>query len=349
VRLTGVVLATALASATQVEAQDQAVLMGTGAVLWLQSWASAPLTVLMNAVSLLGYTRVYLLIALLVAVSYRRHAGAALLLLLTLTAAVTDAAKTTASLPRPDGVDSAVRTLSLTSHPELLPAAVARMAGVVKREPHHPPSVDDEDSAGFPSGHVAAATAFLIGLVPLVGWRRAGLMLAVWVPLMALSRMYLGRHFPADVIGGLAVGLIASAIAWRLRLHLLDHQVRGTNVALRMCAIAAAIAVSALLLRLPAPSVAGQLLGAAVGVLVIVGQREHLDELPTPVRFAHAIAATTLLAITWWGVPAALEALGQSPLRGPNALVAGALPIFVALALPAVAQGLFRRRGATAA
>ena len=35
----------------------------------------------------------------------------------------------------------------------------------------------------------------------------------LWVPLMALSRLYLGRHFLADVLGGLTVGLVSTGLA----------------------------------------------------------------------------------------------------------------------------------------
>jgi hypothetical protein len=66
---------------------------------------------------------------------------------------------------------------------------------------------------GFPSGHVSAATAFLV----CTGWflrsRWLYAIAAAWVPLMALSRMYLGRHFLADILGGLVIALGVSA-AW---------------------------------------------------------------------------------------------------------------------------------------
>ena len=38
--------------------------------------------------------------------------------------------------------------------------------------------------------------------------------MVVWIPAMALSRMYLGRHFLGDVLGGMGVGVIAVAIAF---------------------------------------------------------------------------------------------------------------------------------------
>ena len=65
-----------------------------------------------------------------------------------------------------------------------------------------------EDSYGFPSGHVSATTTFIVGLGLLLHWSRRSWALAIaWIAAMALSRMYLGRHFLGDVIGGVAIGL----------------------------------------------------------------------------------------------------------------------------------------------
>jgi undecaprenyl-diphosphatase len=64
-------------------------------------------------------------------------------------------------------------------------------------------------TASFPSGHAAMAVAGALAgsrMLPGSAW--------VWVPLaviVALSRIYIGVHWPSDVIAGVVIGL---AVAW---------------------------------------------------------------------------------------------------------------------------------------
>src|SRR5689334_6122802 len=82
-------------------------------------------------------------------------------------------------------------------------------------DPSVHPSIALPHDPSMPSGHAmnAFAGAVLLGsIVPRARWALLALACAV-----ALSRVYLGVHFPSDVLAGAALGAaIGAAVAWLL-------------------------------------------------------------------------------------------------------------------------------------
>ena len=81
-------------------------------------------------------------------------------------------------------------------------------------------SISPESSYSFPSGHAMGAAALALALGMLL-WPTRGRWLAVvlglvWALLMGWSRMYLGVHFPSDVLAGLI-----GSVGWVGGVHLL--------------------------------------------------------------------------------------------------------------------------------
>jgi len=296
-------------------------------IVWLQSWASPTLTAAMNGVSLLGYTRAYVAISALLAFGFGMRVAVPLLVLVSLNAAFTDVAKVAAAMPRPDA-DSRVQALSMYA------------SSLRHREADTPTQV--EDSHGFPSGHVSAATTFAVGLAMLIGSKRRRWVFAiVWIAAMALSRMYLGRHFLGDVIGGVGVGLITVVIA--LVILKLDHLVRESRKhhpwpAHRVMAIAIVLAGSALLVGLPDAGDAGRLLGTAAGVLFLVSHDVFRRETTPRARAALVFASAAGFAGAWMVMSAAL---GQASPDSASSLrlAASALPNAALLMVPACIPG----------
>ena len=67
---------------------------------------------------------------------------------------------------------------------------------------------------GFVSSH--AANTMACGLLFSLIWRRkiATIGLMLWVAMNCYSRMYLGVHYPLDIIGGLVVGALVAVVAY---------------------------------------------------------------------------------------------------------------------------------------
>lgn len=68
----------------------------------------------------------------------------------------------------------------------------------------------------FPSGHTQGATAFWTGMMTYVRRRWMYLLGTALIILVALSRMYLGVHWPSDVIGGVAAGVLTVLLINRI-------------------------------------------------------------------------------------------------------------------------------------
>lgn len=68
---------------------------------------------------------------------------------------------------------------------------------------------------GYPSGHAAVAFALATALSPWLAPRHRWLPWSVAV-LVAVARVYVAAHFPLDVIGGAALGVLAGALALTL-------------------------------------------------------------------------------------------------------------------------------------
>ncbi len=177
---------------------------------FFQSFSSEPLTEFMRFITALGYVEFFTIFLLILLFCFNLKKGFILFMILLWTALFTFILKDYFDLPRPFHVDSSLEFLDgqlpddtdFSFHQrdaigfwEGLPSDVLE---VTRRS--------DGVENGFPSGHTSIAIAFWGGLAMMFRKRWMWTLATAMMILIPLSRIYLGVHFLADVIGGVVLG-----------------------------------------------------------------------------------------------------------------------------------------------
>jgi membrane-associated phospholipid phosphatase len=164
---------------------DSVLNWGIEVVLWFQQFSPA-LDIPFKVLTFLGDKEFYMLLMPMMYWCINRRVGARLFVLLLFSAYLNEIAKLLVDQPRPFNYDP--RVIKFVH----------------------------EDSGGLPSGHTQSAVvvwgylAWRFKIMPL--WLLAGF-LVLAIP---LSRIYLGAHFPTDLLGGYAIGAVVLFVFFRL-------------------------------------------------------------------------------------------------------------------------------------
>lgn len=96
---------------------------------------------------------------------------------------------------------------------------------VERLRPTHDPSLGDAVHVvngyrggmyGFVSSHAANAFAAATLIALIMRHRLVTISLLAWATLQCYSRVYLGVHYPGDILGGVIVGVLAGWLVWSL-------------------------------------------------------------------------------------------------------------------------------------
>lgn len=279
--------------------------------VWLQSiFDAAWMVPLMSFVSALGYEWAYVLLIVVCSFGVRLRAGLGMMLAVLLMSMATHAIKQGAALPRPSDVDIHVldkgrphRALVADGAGDAfwsLPTANAIAALRAQTDPDY----------GFISGHVGVATAAMTALVLCLGIRARGWRIALllgWPLLMALSRMYLGRHFLSDVLGGWLVGLVVAWLAWQC-LPAPAHENRAQHLLLTILGVG--VAAAALTTEIVPADTAGRYLGLLLVFALLHWRGWPLDPYTPWQRIGRVMAVVGLYFIISRALEAVSIALG---------------------------------------
>jgi undecaprenyl-diphosphatase len=85
-----------------------------------------------------------------------------------------------------------------------------------RQRPVDHPLVTEPTSSSFPSGHAATSFACAATLAPFAS-RTGAIVLYVLAAAIAYSRVYVGVHYPLDVLAGAALGLLVATALRQLR------------------------------------------------------------------------------------------------------------------------------------
>jgi membrane-associated phospholipid phosphatase len=135
--------------------------------------------------------------------------GFVLVHVVTWTAFVTSWAKDFFALPRPFHIDAAVRAIGKDFAPTPFKGSgVQTFWGFPDKTAIEFARWYYGRGFGFPSGHTSGAVSLYGGLAVLFPRKPVILMCGLLMLLVPFSRLYLGRHFIADVLGGYALGAV---------------------------------------------------------------------------------------------------------------------------------------------
>ncbi|AKB28690.1 PAP2 superfamily protein [Methanosarcina siciliae T4/M] len=261
----------------------------TEPILYLQSLGTEWFTFLMFLITSMGSAAFFAGIIIITTFGIDFRKGFLLFQLLIWTALLTETFKALIAFPRPDFVDSRVVNLEYGIK-NTSPFNGNGETGFFKlpdREILEAFRLQDplpDSPFGFPSGHVALTTVLWGGASSVFNSRRIGRLVPAAVLLVAFSRIYLGRHFLGDVLGGAVLGLtIFVAFSYFLKSSLKDEFFKKENFepALRQknlffYSVMFVVPTLLVAMSLVSGEVAGFFLGANMAYLLII--RKGLPE-----------------------------------------------------------------------
>lgn len=201
----------------------------TEPIIYLQSLGTPLFTYFMILITKTGSYPFLIAITIMVMFGIDFKRGFLLLQLLLWTGLIAEALKMIIAFPRPDFVDNRVLNLEygIKNTSPFTGSTSRNFFSLPKKEVLTAFRLQDtlmHSPFGFPSGHTALTAASWGGAGLVFRNRMIKMLTPLMIVLIAFSRVYLGRHFIADVLGGAITGIMALMIfAYLLKRSLKDE------------------------------------------------------------------------------------------------------------------------------
>lgn len=276
---------------------------GIGLIAAVQVIRGPAVDALFRALSFLGEEEFYLLLFPALLWCFDRRLGLRLGLIFLFSVYVNSVVKTVIAHPRPFELDPSIQ-------------------------------IGDAEGPGLPSGHAQAAAVIWGGLALHVRRRWVWTAAVLLAFAIGFSRVYLGVHFPTDVIGGWAIGLVL-LIAWWAASSRAAARLRAWPALRR---IAFAIAVPAVLAVLfpdrSAVSAMGAAAGVGAGYVISARQLDVNVSGPWWQRVARFIVGGAVLALLYVSLGMLMRPEGETAAFVARFLRYGLLGLWISLGAP---------------
>jgi len=318
---------------------------------FFQSFANEGLTLVMRFFSALGYAEFFLILFLILFFVVSIRKTFLLLILFLWTAAITFIAKDYFNLPRPFHVDNTIQLLDGQLPNDVTfnfsKKGAIEFWGPLPFEVLEVTRKSGDYERGFPSGHSSIAIVLWGAMILLFRTRWltiVGILMMIFIP---LSRIYLGVHFLADVLGGIALGSALLSIFYFLltRKNRLADFLQRTNIPFKWSIHSSLLLFSPLPLLYFLPGrvsvLVALLIGFSMGFLILAHKGIPSDEGTWTQRIGRMLLAL--------GFSALVGVVGQRIISfldlGESAIALFVLGLFIALSLMWISVEIGKRLG----